>query len=126
MLHFSIKPLLTGTALAAICIVAVAVAVAAIALLARGPISEMLGLSDPFDQIPFDPANWAQHYQQDRAPMARDLISNHLPNGMSSAEVATLLGPPGSVKPGILGGSTVRASSTYVYGIGSWSNVGFD
>src|SRR4051794_3535499 len=115
MLHFSIKPMLTATALAAICIVAVAVVV--IALLALGPVSTMLGVCDPFDQIPFDPANWAQNYQQDRAPMARDLISHHLPNGMSSAEVATLLGPPGSVKPGILGGSTVRASSTYVYGI---------
>lgn len=87
---------------------------------------------DPFDDAPFASATWKQVKSKVlRAPMSRDLINNHLPQGMSKAEVLELLGPP--IKeirnPGenVFNGSKKYAKyASMMYGIGSFSEYGYD
>ncbi len=87
--------------------------------------------SDPFDSQTFDSTTWRNaHVSSDRAPMARDLIRNHLRPGVSAKVVEELLGAPERV-PGVNGevdgfGNRLQGVRTFCYYLGSWSNAGLD
>lgn len=49
---------------------------------------------DPFDNVLFTPTAWAKGGKAERAQMSADLVNNHLPNGLSKAQVARLIGAP--------------------------------
>ncbi len=82
---------------------------------------------DPFDDTSFTTAAWTTLTPNSRAPMARDLIRNHLPSGLSRAQTEALLGAPDDILSGVdSGGNRLRGTETYSYSIGSWSMHGFD
>jgi len=83
---------------------------------------------DPFNDAPFTAIDWMNcRTDEARASMARDLVRNHLPKGMSEAEVVALLGEPGVLQGGTdTGGNRVLGTKTYFYYIGTWSLQGFD
>ena len=84
---------------------------------------------DPFNDMSFSPAAWAQRSYEDRAPMARDLVRHHLPAGLAQIQVESLLGQPDDVLvgPEDSGANRLPGVETYEYGIGSWSlHQGFD
>jgi hypothetical protein len=82
---------------------------------------------DPFSELTFSPAKWAQAGFDERAGMARDLIRHHLPIGTSRAKVEELLGPPAHVLAANgPRGKSVLGAETYSYYLGSWSMYGMD
>ena len=82
---------------------------------------------DPFDDTLFTTAAWTTLDPESRAPMARDLIRNHLPSGLSRAQTEALLGLPDNRLSGTdSGGNRLRGTETYSYYIGSWSMHGLD
>lgn len=86
--------------------------------------------SDPFAARSFDPVAWARSDRmEDRAPMVRDLINNHLQPGVRATEVRLLLGG----RPGVVEGLAVdgwgyrmQGKRTLVYGLGGWSDFRLD
>jgi hypothetical protein len=84
--------------------------------------------SDPFNDETFSVTKWAHRASSESgARMARDLIRNHLPSGLSRSKVTALLSPPDKVLTGEdAGGHRLPVHETYAYHIGSWSAYGFD
>jgi hypothetical protein len=103
MPRFSLKSLLLATALIAV------------AITLWSAVLRYQDRSDPFDRLSFSATTWAQRAPRGRAPMARDLIHRHLPSGLPSAQVKTLLGPPSEA-----------IDDRYEYYLGSWSSYGYD
>lgn len=75
---------------------------------------------DPFATRKFDSTAWKVATYQQRAPMARDLICNHLPAGVTKSEVKDLLGE------GVPIDAQDRQGETWSYYIGCWYEVGLD
>lgn len=83
-------------------------------------------LFDPFDKRPFNSSTWAAAEREGRAPMARDLVRNHLPAGMSADEVIVLLGQPDWI---VNRGSAANSSGcarVFQYHLGGWSEYSMD
>ncbi len=75
---------------------------------------------DPFNDLAFTPEAWAERSWEDRAPMARDLIRNHLPSRLSRGEAEALLGPPDDVLTGPDSGDLqLLGSEALSYNIGT-------
>jgi hypothetical protein len=96
----------------------IAFAVVAVALTA---VTLLLRAGDPFRGMAFDSVAWKNlrgdlDPDNPRAHMIRDLLNNHLREGMLSAEVVTLLGNPDD-------GSTKQHSE---YILGMWSGFRMD
>jgi hypothetical protein len=82
----------------------------------------------PFDGARFTTEAWADSRNDERAPMVLDLVTNHLPTGLSQQEVEKLLGSPDKIITAPdSGGIRPLGVKTYVYKIGSWTHYkGFD
>jgi len=102
--------------------------VASLAFLALAAVTwAVVDWLDPFNDAAFTTEGWAKLDSQDRAPMSRDLIRNHLHPGASRAQIERLLGPPDDVLTGSdSGGNRMRGTDTYAYCIGFWPVRGFD
>jgi hypothetical protein len=112
MSRFSLKHLLIGVAV---------VAAGLVALLS------LKRLADPFDDLAFTPAAWAKADEEGRARMSRDLVNNHLPQGLLQNRVEALIGKTHwIIKPTDNDGYRTRGAETHVYGIGNWSMQGVD
>ena len=83
------------------------------------------GCGDPFNDKPFSKEAWAATSGQGRAPMADDVVRNRVLPGMSSGQVADLLGEPDDTWLKRTG-QRVKGEKTLVYYIGSWSFEGMD
>ena len=84
--------------------------------------------SNPFNDARFEPGGWTGAASDEaRAPMADDLVDNHLRKGMTRAEVVSLLGAP-MVLTGDCdsGGNALPGSETLSYSLGSWCEFGYD
>jgi hypothetical protein len=110
MKRFSLKQLFLGTAIIAVAICA------------------MIPLADPFDNVAFTPAAWANAARmEERGRMSRDLVTNHLRKGLSLAQVEALIGhTEWVIKPGSPDGHRTRGAESRVYGIGSWPYHGLN
>jgi hypothetical protein len=108
-------------------LVLLAIAALAVMVLLAG-IYFMLGLTqDPFNDSVFTQTEWARTTDTDRAPMAGDLVRNHLPPGMTRTQVESLLGTPSRAESGAdATKNDASGGTTYRYYIGSWSNYGYD
>jgi hypothetical protein len=83
------------------------------------------GCGSPFNDQTFSEQAWAGATAEQRAAMAEDLVTHHVPLGMSSKQILSLLGEPGEtwVKGA---GFRVKGEKTFAYYIGSWSMQGMD
>ncbi|WP_148618760.1 hypothetical protein [Mariniblastus fucicola] len=81
---------------------------------------------DPFDDRNFDSQQWATASSDNRAPMARDVVSRV--RGMDRDGVIELLGQPGDRLDSATdaGGHPLRGAEVFSYYIGSWSMHGMD
>jgi hypothetical protein len=104
----------------------IAITVCAFVLGALFSVWHYLDSIDPFNQRSFVAADWAKGHPEERAAMARDLIRNHLPTGLSRQQLKALLGAPdGDFSPDALKGWP-RGTQISPYYLGSWSGEGLD
>ncbi len=75
---------------------------------------------DPFSARKFDSTAWKAGTNEQRATMARDLVRNHLPAGMTKSEVKDLLGVGQSVE------TPAPQGEKWSYYLGCWFEVGLD
>lgn len=83
---------------------------------------------DPFDDRPFNQAEWSSANERERGPMARDAVRHLLP-GMSADQVRELLGPTQPVYRDPRGpvdgyGNRLEHPETWAYWLGCWSGLG--
>lgn len=83
---------------------------------------------DPFDDVPFDPSDWARLKEDQRGPMARGALL-YLRTGLPTSKVRELLGEPDRIardqqQPFDRFGNRVKQAMTWIYNIGSWSGLG--
>lgn len=83
---------------------------------------------NPFNDAQFTIEKWANVRNDDRAPMALDLVTEHLTPGLSQSDVKALLGLPDNIITGEdPGGKVPLGDKTYKYKLGSWTYYkGFD
>jgi hypothetical protein len=86
----------------------------------------MFHVFDPFDKRPFSSETWLATTREDRAPMARDLVKNHLPAGLSVSDVVAFLGPPDRIITGSSASIRPGCSKALTYYLGCWSEYGMD
>jgi outer membrane protein assembly factor BamE (lipoprotein component of BamABCDE complex) len=82
---------------------------------------------DPFDDRPFNVAEWAAADEQRRGPMARD-AARHVPSGMTAERVRELLGEPNETmtdNPFDKWGRRRKGSTRWSYWLGCWSGLGW-
>jgi hypothetical protein len=88
---------------------------------------------DPFDDASFNRSDWMSSTQEQRAKMARDVITKHVRRGVALEEIVALLGKPDETHNiRVRGrrvdqyGNRLHGVTTYAYYLGSWSSYGFD
>jgi hypothetical protein len=81
---------------------------------------------NPFDDAQFTPSRWASTADDGRAPMAQDLVQNHLSVGMMESQVTGLLGKPDGLCQSGNYGRLRSGTHCMYYMIGNWSYHGMD
>ncbi|MDB5343332.1 MAG: hypothetical protein JWP89_1709 [Schlesneria sp.] len=88
---------------------------------------------DPFDDASFNRSDWMSSTPEQRAKMARDVITKHIRRGATLEEIVALLGEPEETHNVRARGSRVdqygnrlHGAKTYAYYLGSWSSYGLD
>ena len=85
------------------------------------------GCGNPFNNQSFSRKAWLKAQHRQRAPMAQDLVRNHIPRGMTGNGIVALLGQPDHIWKKTDGvGYRVKGNRTYAYWLGSWSMQSYD